>query len=328
MSHVVKVVGRVALSGAYGGVAVGGAVGGSALVIPLTPILIGAGIVAGTVVMVSFLNNRRKEQTAKSRSGNDASKTNKIQKVQLKGGEDTFYIQSLAGDFCSVEGDSDCRVTCNRKCVQDWETFRIMRADDGRVAFQGANERFVSIDWNRAGLLVANQKEITDSSLFTMQERGDSFITLQSKDGRFVSRRQDDNTLLKASADSAREWELFRFMIMKDQITISETINITKTISVNIDITNYSEIVKHHKGWFLGGIINTVSKVLPEKWTWQEKKVIRDSVRNQLTEKLKSRIEEAVSAELSSRLGKEVSLGISDELATQKIKATVVTSVI
>jgi hypothetical protein len=315
MSHALKLAGRVAVTSAAGGVAIGG----SAVIIPLAPVLIAGGILAGTVVMVSYLNNSRKKKEAKYRGMLPAPK---VMKVKIKGGDDRFFIQSWTGEYCSIEINSSLHLTCNRKSAQEWETFRIMRADDGRVAFQGANQRFVSVDDDKGGLLVANRDDITDSNLFTMEERDDSFVTLKSRNGKFVSRQADQNTFLKASSDSARQQELFRFMVMKDQINFTETINVRKTISVNIDIHNYKEVVKHHKGWFQGSIINNVSILAKSA-----QKEIRDEVTRQLTEKLRSQIEEAVNAELSNRLGKEISTKITEELSLEKIDATVVTSV-
>lgn len=173
-------------------------IGGAATTIPLVPILIGVGLVAGTVMAVSCLNSSTKIQLAK---------------LQTTSGDGKFFIQSYAGDYCTAELNWGSRLTSNRKIVQDWEHFEMLKAVDGRVAFRASNNNFVCADRNRGGLLVADRQQVSDWELFTLEEHG-PFVALKSSDGNYVSRREDDKTLLKATAPAAREWELFRVMKM------------------------------------------------------------------------------------------------------------------
>lgn len=292
------------------------AVAGSATLIPLTPILILAGIVGGTVVAVSALTG--------SKGGNSKSKS--IAKIQTSKGGDKFYVQSLAGDYCSVELNSDCRLTCNRKSVQEWEYFEMLRTDDGRFAFQASNKKYVSVDRNKGGLLIANRDQIENDELFTMEDRPDSFVAFKASNGKYVSRRQDDNALLKAMAPSVGDWELFRVMTkqdqvaMKDPITITETVVVKKTLEVKIDILNHEEIIMDRKGWFFGTAINFAS------WLGYKgaKNTIKAGVKKELNGNLKSSIEKGIDAELAYRLCEEVSQRIVKELGANNIKAIVI----
>ena len=298
------------------GIAAGGlAVAGSATIIPLTPILILAGILGGTVVAVAALGSPKGSNF----------KTKAIAKIQTSKGVDKFYVQSLTGDYCSAELSSDCRLTCNRKVVREWECFEMLKTDDGRFAFQASNQKYISADRDKGGLLIANRDQIDDWELFTMEERADCFVSFKASNGKYVSRTQAD-AALKAIATSIGEAELFRVLIikdhiaMKDSITITKTIEIKRTVTVNLGIHNYKEIVEHHKGWFMGTIFN---------WFFSGKaeEEVRKQVKQQLEAELKSQIEDAINKELDARLTEEATRRIKLKLKEQVIEASVVTTV-
>jgi hypothetical protein len=207
-----------------------------------------------------------------------------------------------------------------KKQIQEIEYFEMLRTDDGRFAFRASNNRYITVERNNGGLLVAEKDELHESDLFTMEERRNSLVAFRSNQGKYVSLGQDNSRLLKANASSVGESEQFRILIMKDQVTITKTIEISRSVSVNIGIRNYEEITKHHQGWFVGTIFNWL---FPE----QAKEKIRKKVKEKLDAKLKSRIEEAINEQLDSRLAEEVTNNIKVELAENKIEATVVTTV-
>jgi hypothetical protein len=310
MSHFVKAAGSLAVSA--GPIAV--AVAGGATVIPLTPVLIGLGLLSGTLVAVSYIISPR---------GRD-SKIKKAAKIQTSKGGDKFYVQSLVGDFCSAELGSDFRLTCNRKNVQEWEYFEVLKMDDGRFAFQASNKKYVSADRNKGGLLIADRDQIDDWEMFSIEQQEGAYVAIKASNGKYVSRTQDGNFSLKATATSIGKSELFRTMINRDQITMKDPITITKkiviekTIEVKIDIIKHEEAVKHQKGWFWGVSIN-----------WWDPEKAREGVKAGVTEKLdatlKSSIEEQIDIKLSSMLCEEVSQQITEELEKNKIVATVIT---
>jgi predicted DNA-binding transcriptional regulator len=196
----------------------------------------------------------------------------------------------------------------------------MLKTDDGRFAFRAAKNQHVAVVQSKGGLLVANQSEIRESDLFTLEEHKDSFVAFKSSNGKYISFGGKDRESLKANATSVGESELFRVLIMKDQVTITKTIEVSRSVTVNIGVHNYEEIAKHHKGWFLGTIFNWVS---PDK----TKQKIRSKIKEMLDEKLKLRIEAAINDALDAQLGQEVTKEILAELADQKIKAAVVTIV-
>ena len=308
MSHIVRVAGGVAIAGV-------GALGVNVLSIPLAPVVITVGLIGGTVVLVSYIK----------RAIGSNPNPQEIKKLQTTKGGDKFYLQSQAGDYCSAELNSDCRLMGNKTGVQESGRFQIMKADDGRFAFQASNQRFLSADQNKGGLLIADRNEIGDWELFTMEDRGNSFVALKASNGKYVSKAQDGSALLKATSTNVGASELFRTMIeqdqiaLKDPISITETIVIKKTISVVIDILECKEAIKHRYGNIRGTIINLVCS---KKWL---KKVIATMVMKELSENLKISIEQQIDAALSSRLSEEVSQRITEKLASEEIIATVIT---
>jgi len=287
------------------GVAVGSiAVGGSVMVIPLTPILIGAGIIAGTIIAVAGIRTSPKL---------------KIAKLQTKAGDDKFYLQASAGDFCSVNANAGNRLVAKVQ-FQESDYFEMLKTEDGRFAFQASNNLAVAVDRNQGGVLVANQLEVRESELFTLEEQKDSFVAFKSSHGKYLSLYPDAGKLLRANASSIGATELFRILIMKDQITITKTIEIRRTVTVNLGIHNYKEIVEHYKGWFVGKIFN---------WFFREKseEEIRKQVKEQLEAELKSQIEDAINKELDARLSEEATRRIGLKLKEKIIEATVVTTV-
>jgi hypothetical protein len=204
--------------------------------------------------------------------------------------------------------------------IQGPESFEMLKTDDGRFAFRTPNNRFVTVEHSQDGLLVASQNEIRESDLFTLEEHRDSLVAFKSRHGKYVSLGSEDNHSLKANASSAGKSEMFRIMIMKDQVTITRTIEIKRSVTVNLGIHNYEAIAKHHKGWFVGVILN---------WIFSDKtrETIRTKIAERLDAKLKSRIEDAINERLDSQLAEEVTRNIQLELAENKIEATVVTKV-
>lgn len=164
-------------------------------------------MVAGTIALVDYFNNSTKIELAKLNSSTKIE----LAKLQAPDGDGKFYIQSHTGDYCTAEIGEDCRLTSNRKIVQNWEHFEILRANDQRIALRASNGKFVAADRNIGGLLVANRDQMSDWELFTIEDYG-PFLALKSSDGKYVSRREDENTCLRASAPEVREWELFRIM--------------------------------------------------------------------------------------------------------------------
>jgi hypothetical protein len=104
-------------------------VGGSLTIIPLTPVLIGAGIVAGTIVAVNLNRSPAKLKMAQ---------------LQTQTGDDKFYIQSFAGAFYSVEPGEDYRLTAKSQ-IQELEFFQMLKTDDGRFAFRAAKNQHVAV---------------------------------------------------------------------------------------------------------------------------------------------------------------------------------------
>jgi hypothetical protein len=283
------------------GVAV--AVSGGVTTIPLAPFLIAAGILGGAIVAVGYIKSRKHGQ---------------VKKLGRKNGDDNFYIQSFAGEYWSVAPTTG-QLKCSSRNVQEQETFQVMQTEAGRYVFRAANDRYVSVD--PTGTLIADQAAIDNAEAFTMEERNEPFVTFKTSGGTFVSRREDEDGLLKAGASEIREGELFRLMVMKDQIIITETVTVQQSLSVSIDILNYSEITKNHKGWFRGTFINVF-------YPTARKQEIRRKVMEDLGRELKPRIEGIINAELSARLGGEVAHKINLALAENKIEATVVANVV
>lgn len=196
----------------------------------------------------------------------------------------------------------------------------MLKTNDGRFAFRTANNQHVAVEQSKGGLLIANQNGIRESDLFTLEEHKDSLVAVKSSYGKYISFGGKESESLKANATSVGESELFRVLIMNDQVTITKTIEINRSVTVNIGVHNYEEIAKHHKGWFIGTFLNWAS---PAK----TRREIRSKIKEELNEKLKSRIEAAINDALDAQLGQEVTKEIQAELVDQKIKATVVTTV-
>ena len=305
---------------AAGGLAVGTvAAAGSATIIPLTPILILAGIAAGTVVAVSALSGSKRRET----------KPEEIAKIQTSKGGDKFYVQALVGDYCVAELDSDCRLTCNRQNVKEREYFEVLRSKDGRFAFQASNGRFVSADRDQGGLLIANRERIEEWELFSIEERTGALVAFKASNGKYVSRTRDEHKLMKAIAPSVGESELFRITIgkdlvaMKDPITITQKIVIQKTVEVKIDILNHEELAGDQLQEKYGG---PVGKILGTTAWWLAPGSVKKKIDSVVEELLKSElanIEERILTALPARLDEE----ITKRFLVKNVKATVIIAV-
>jgi predicted DNA-binding transcriptional regulator len=272
---------------------------GGVTTIPFGPIVIVAGIAAGTIVAIKLINK--------------SGKYGKVNKLERTDGDDRFYVQGFGGEYWSAEPTTG-QLKCSSRNVQEWETMQVMQTEAGRYVFRASNSRYVSVDPN--GTLVANQADIENSEPFTIEEHDDSFVAFKTSCGKYVSRREDEGGLLKAMAAAAKEWELFRLMVMKDQIIITETVTVKQTLSINIDVLNYSEITKRHVGWLRGTFYNIFSPM-------KAKQEIKRRIMEDLGRELRPRIEEMIKTELSTRLGREVAAKMKQELAKRNIQANV-----
>ena len=294
------------------------AVSGGLTVIPLAPVLILAGLVGGTVIAVSAINSG-KSSTSGKRAGKQAPA-----KIQTAKGGDHFRIQCLGGGFCNVELDSDCRITSGHPNAHGSTCIEILKVSDGRFAFKAPNQKFISADRNRGGMLVADRDSIDEWELFTIEEHTGAYVALKASNGKYVTRCPDSVGTLKANASTPGKDGLFQTMInseqvaMKDPIVVTKKIIIEKTIEVKIDILDYEEAVKMEKGWFFGRLVNWLA---PEK----ARQMVKERVEKEIEDKLKARVEEQIDIKLSALLCDEVSQKINAELASSAVGAAVVT---
>jgi hypothetical protein len=301
---------------AAGGLAVGTvALTGSATIIPLTPILILAGIAAGTVVAVSAFSGSKRR----------ATKPEEIAKIQTSKGGDKFYVQTLAGDYCAAELDSDCRIACNRQYPQEREYFEVLRSNDGRFALRASNGRFVSVDRDKGGLLIANRERVEEWELFYIEERPGALVAFKASNGKYVSKRRDDHSLLKAIAPSIGESELFRITVgkdlvaMKNPIIITQKIVIQKTVEVKIDILNHEELA----GDWLKEKYGPAGKIVSKTAWWLAPGSVKKKINSMVEELLKSElanIEERILTALPSKLDEE----INKQFTVKNVQATVI----
>lgn len=174
----------------------GAAVAGTATTIPLMPIILTTSLVVGTVIAVSYLNNRRMIEVAK---------------LQHKDGQDKFYLQSKSGTIVSAELNQEGQLTATRPQAQEWEYFELLKWTDGRIAFRASNGKYVSADQNRDGLLIANREVVSEWELFHHVQVGE-YSAFRAVSGKYVSSREDNHCVLFASGEAVQDWEMFRIL--------------------------------------------------------------------------------------------------------------------
>ena len=182
---------------------------------------------------------------------------------------------------------------------------------------------------NKRRLLIANQKQMGDEELFTMEERGDSFVAFKANNGKYVSRKEENDKSLKATAASVGKSELFKIVIkedqiaMKDPIVILKPIKIEKTFEFKIDILNHEQLTKDRIEKFTG---ETLAKTISKAAHWaapkQMEKLIKSSAEEEFKKEL-ANIEEQIVDELPAKIIER----IQEKLKKKNVKAIVTISV-
>lgn len=97
----------------------------------------------------------------------------------------------------------------DRSAIGPWETFTVVELDSGRIALKTSNDRYVTADRERGGLLLANRTEVGAWERFEVVNVTPDLVALRNSNGYFVSADLNKGGILVADRLEAGKWERF-----------------------------------------------------------------------------------------------------------------------
>ena len=128
-----------------------------------------------------------------------------------------FALKASSGAYvsCSMTPDSTGLVTlnANRTTISPNEVFTGWYGEDGRMGIKAPNGKYVSVDRNNGGLLVAAQEYVGDWETFELVDAGNGRHALKNSNGQFVCAHYElpgqRAAALVADRPEAFEWEWY-----------------------------------------------------------------------------------------------------------------------
>jgi hypothetical protein len=122
---------------------------------------------------------------------------------------DPIHLLANNGKFlCADESRGDSLIA-NKDKASTWETFLLIRFDDGSCALRTHTNHFFK--YNEQGNIAANGETVDESELFKLVELNDQFITFQTANGKYISFiKHNDEEYLFAKSNSLGEAGRFK----------------------------------------------------------------------------------------------------------------------
>lgn len=133
-----------------------------------------------------------------------------------------FAIKASNGMYvsCTMTPDSAGKVTllANREKVGPNEVFTAWYDDAGHMGIMAPNGKFVSVEREPGGLLIADREYVGEWEYFELVEQGQGLFALKNSNGLFVCPHYDEpgSRANQLGADRSEPYDWERFTIVQD----------------------------------------------------------------------------------------------------------------
>ena len=119
------------------------------------------------------------------------------------------------GRFICMNMDGDAELVANRTVTDEWEIFALVMNPQGSWSLQSkANGKFVCVDLNQGGKLLARNDTIDGSAEFELVPIGGKrprFALKSKATNKYVSVCENQGNILFANGPEIKDWEKFEF---------------------------------------------------------------------------------------------------------------------